>query len=290
METAKFSDDLREEQFVKLQDAQTDVLHHTHWFEFLACLMQAGYRREELIISSMAAIYAYAFFLLGKCVYKVSQPALRKAIARWFFVSALTARYSTSPESVMEKDLAALRDVTSAQGFVDYLENQMALTLTTDYWNITLPGNMATSAARSPELAAYCAALNLLDARVLFSKVKVSELMDPGLQPRKALLDRHHLFPKAHLKKRGFITTRQTNQIANMALLEWPQNINIKDDAPASYFPRIMGTGAFTEQEQQSFAYWHALPESWETMEYEAFLPARRKLMGQVIREGFEKI
>lgn len=43
---------------------------------------------------------------------------------------------------------------------------------------------MATSAARSPELAAYFAALNLLDARVLFSKVKISGLMEPGLQPQ----------------------------------------------------------------------------------------------------------
>ncbi|MDR1491016.1 MAG: DUF262 domain-containing protein [Desulfovibrio sp.] len=290
METDKFSDERREEQFAKLQAAQAEVLNSAHWFEFLACLMQAGYRREELIISGMAAIYSYAFFLLGKCVYTVPQPILRKAIARWFFASALTARYSSSPETVMEKDMAALRDVTTAQKFADYLENQMALTLTTDYWNITLPGNMASSAARSPELAAYFAALNLLDARVLFSKVKVSELMDPGLQPRRSLLERHHLFPKAHLKKIGFGTTRQTNQIANMALLEWPQNIHIKDDAPGDYFPRIMGNGAFTEQEWQNFARWHALPEAWETMDYDAFLPARRKLMAQVIRDGFEKI
>lgn len=290
METGKFSDERREEQFIKLQDAQADVLDPVHWFEFLACLMQAGYRREELVISSMAAIYSYAFFLLGKCIYKVPQPVLRKSIARWFFASALTARYSTSPETAMEKDMATLRDVATAQEFVDYLENQMALTFTSDYWNITLPGNMATSASRSPELAAYFAALNLLDARVLFSKVKVSALMDPGLQPRRALLDRHHLFPKAYLKKNGFATTRQTNQIANMALLEWPQNINIKDDAPADYFPRIMGNGAFTEEERQNFARWHALPESREAMNYEEFLPARRKLMAQVIREGFEKI
>lgn len=290
METNEFSDERREEQFVKLQEAQAAVLNSAHWFEFLACLVQAGYRRAELISSSMAAVYAYVFFLLGKCVYKVPQPVLRKVIARWFFASAMTSRYSTSPESVMQKDLAGLRNVATAQDFVEFLESQIALDLTTDYWNITLPGNMATSAARSPELAAYFAALNLLDARVLFSKVKVSELMDPGLQPRRALLDRHHLFPKAYLKKNGFETTRETNQIANMALLEWPQNINISDDAPADYFARIMKSSTFNEQEKKDFSYWHALPENWHDMEYEDFLSARRKLMSQVIREGFEKI
>ncbi len=290
METDVFSPARRDEQFAKLQQAQAKVLNLTDWFAFLTCLTQAGYRREDLLISSMAAVYTYAFFLLGKYDFGVSQTELRKVIARWFFASALTARYSTSPESVMEKDLAALRDISTAQEFVTYLEEQMALTLTQDYWNITLPGNMATSAARSPELAAYFAALNLLDARVLFSRVRVSELMDPGVQPRKALLDRHHLFPKAYLKRIGITAVRQTNQIANMALLEWPQNINIGDDAPSDYMPRIIQETPFIAEEWHNFAHWHALPENWEQMSYDEFLPQRRQLMAHVIREGFERI
>ena len=290
METDAFSPARRDEQFAKLQQAQAKVLNLTDWFAYLTCLTQAGYRREDLLISNMVAVYVYAFFLIGKHDFGVAQSELRKVIARWFFASALTARYSTSPESVMEKDMAALRDISTAQEFVAYLEGQMTLILTQDYWNITLPGNMATSAARSPELAAYFAALNLLDARVLFSKVKISGLMEPGLQPRKALLDRHHLFPKGFLKNLGITAVRQTNQIANMALLEWPQNINIKDDAPSDYVSRIMQGGQFTDEEQRCFAHWHALPEGWEHMNYDAFLPKRRQLMAHVIREGFERI
>ena len=102
--------------------------------------------------------------------------------------------------------------------------------------------------------------------------------MDPGLQPRKALLDRHHLFPKGFLKKHNITAVRQTNQIANMALLEWPQNINIKDDAPSDYVPRIMQCGQFTGEELRNFAHWHALPEDWEQMSYDEFLPLRRQL------------
>lgn len=290
METDAFSPERREEQFNKLQNAQEKVLNTTDWFAFLTCLTQAGYRREDLLISNMAAVYAYAFFLIGKHDFGVAYAELRKVISRWFFASALTGRYSTSPESIMEKDMAALRDISTGQEFVAYLESQMALTLTPDYWKITLPGNMATSAARSPELAAYFASLNLLDARVLFSKVKVSELMDPGLQPRKALLDRHHLFPKGFLKKQGITTVRQTNQIANMALLEWPQNVNIKDDAPSDYVPRIMQGGLFSGDELRNFAHWHALPDDWEQMSYEDFLPLRRQRMAQIIREGFRQI
>jgi len=35
---------------------------------------------------------------------------------------------------------------------------------------------------------------------------------------------------------------------------------------------------------------WHALPEDWHEMDYETFLAERRKLMAQVIRQGFEKL
>jgi hypothetical protein len=36
--------------------------------------------------------------------------------------------------------------------------------------------------------------------------------------------------------------------------------------------------------------HWHALPNTWETMDYKAFLETRRDLMAQVIREGFEAL
>ena len=290
METEVFSPERRDEQFACLKEAQQKVLDLTNWFGFLTCLTQAGYERESLIISRTAAVYSYAFYLIGKYDFGVDHAPLRKVISRWFFACALTARYSSSPESDMEKDLAALRGLSTAGQFVDYLEEQMALTLTPDYWTITLPGKMATSAARSPELSAYFASLNLLDAHVLFSKVKVASLMAPGLQPGKALLDRHHLFPKGYLKKHGITAIRQTNQIANMALLEWPQNITISDDAPCEYVPRIREQGLFSDEEWANFSTWHALPENWEHMEYEEFLAARRVAMAQIIREGFEHI
>lgn len=34
----------------------------------------------------------------------------------------------------------------------------------------------------------------------------------------------------------------------------------------------------------------HALPEAWETMAYEDFLPRRRVLMADIIRRGFETL
>ena len=71
---------------------------------------------------------------------------MRGAIARWFFMSSLTGRFTGSPESAMEFDLARFREVKDADNFVNILENACDLALTDDYWKITLPNDLATSA------------------------------------------------------------------------------------------------------------------------------------------------
>ena len=49
--------------------------------------------------------------------------------------------------------------------------------LTSDFWSITLPNDLATSSPRSPSLFAYYAALVLEEARALFSD---QESRDPA--------------------------------------------------------------------------------------------------------------
>ena len=209
-------------------------------------------------------------------------------MARWFFMISLTGRYTNSPETVMEQDLARLREIQSGEQFVQSVERIIADTLTEDYWNINLPNALATSSARSPSLFAYYAALNLLGARVLFSKMKVSELLDPALKGPKAAIERHHLFPRGYLRTLGLTSTRDTNQIANFALVEWSDNIDISDKSPSEYFPEY--AARFTQGELDDMTYWHALPKGWEDMEYPEFLEARRKGMARVIRDGFLKL
>lgn len=46
----------------------------------------------------------------------------------------------------------------------------------------------------------------------------------------------------------------------------------------------------FSQLELDQMLYWHALPEAWESMEYSEFLEFRRKLIAEVIRDGFTKL
>ena len=288
LQTGEFSDKRREEQFAVLKKSQKYILDLQHWHEFFKALVLAGFRRSDLISSKNALLYTYALYLIGKRDFGVEAFSLRNVIARWFLMVSLTGRYTDSPESRMEQDLADLRDVSTASGFVARLDQTISTTLTDDYWNITLPNELATSSARNPALYTYYAALNLLDAQVLFSKMRVAELMDPLSHAKKSALERHHLFPKKYLARQGITETRDTNQIANYALVEWSDNIEISDMAPSEYVPKY--TQRFDNNELRKMYFWHALPHNWEKMDYRGFLEERRKLMAQVIRRAFEKL
>jgi hypothetical protein len=288
LETEDFSSEQREQQFAVLEEAQIKVLNKQNWHEFLKALMRAGYRSTNMISAQNALLYSYVFFLIGKHDFEVDRFELRNVIARWFFMASLTGRYSGTFETVMEQDLARLRGLHSAEDFIRTLDRIVDDTFTDDFWNITMPNNLATSSSNSPALLAYYAALNLLDARVLFSKMKVSELLDPAHKSTKSATERHHLFPRAYLKRLGFDSTSDSNQIANYALVEWHDNIAIRDEPPADYFPKY--AKRFDKTELQEMSYWHALPSSWHRMGYETFLESRRQLMAHVTRDGFTKL
>lgn len=285
LETGQFSAERREQQFAVLKDAQTKVLNLTYWHDFFNAIRQAGYRGGRWISSTNGLLYAYVFYLIGRTNLQVEGHLLRHTIARWFFMSSLTARYTSSPESAMEADLARLRGVTTSQEFVQILNQVCDTTLTNDFWSITLPNALATSAAQSPSLYAYYAALVLLDAKVLFSPQRVVDLTDPSVHSTKAAVERHHLFPRAYLHKLGFGQTRDTNQIANFALIEWHDNVTIKDRSPVEYVPEF--SQEFKGQRLQQMYRWHALPDGWERLDYPEFLVQRRELMARVIRDAY---
>jgi hypothetical protein len=287
-DTGLYSPELRDEQFERLQEAQEWTLDLTTWHEFLKCLTAAGFRSNQMISSENAILYTYALFILGRKRYAVEPHRLRRVIARWFFMATLTGRYTSSPETVMDQDLARLRDVYDAEAFEKMLESLVTTALTKDFWEITLPFELATSSARAPGLFAYYAALNVLGANVLFSKIRISDLFDPAIHAKRAALERHHLFPVGYLKSLGISEIRETNQIANFALLEWGDNGEITDRAPSDYFPEYLAR--VPEADRTEMLRLHALPDGWEAMPYQAFLEARRSRIALIIKEGFERI
>jgi hypothetical protein len=226
-ESGEFSPERRDAQFATLADTQSQVLNLTNWHQFLSALIGAGFRSGEMISSQNALLYAYAFYLWGRVRFRIPEHKLQKAIGRWFFFSSLTGRYTSSPETVMDADLNRFKNLASGDEFLAILDRLIASELTNDFWSITLPADLATSSARNPQLFAYVASQNRLNANVLFSHKKVSDLIDPALRTKKKPLERHHLFPRAWLEQNVTSDQTEINQMANYALLEWPENIDI---------------------------------------------------------------
>jgi hypothetical protein len=288
LDTGEFSEERRDTQFATLKENQDKALNLNTWHEYLKTIKKAGYLRGDFISSKNNIVYVYTIFLLGKYDYGVEANDLRTVVARWFAFVSLTGRYTGSPETKMERDLALLRDVRTAQDFIQKLNHIIDTELTSDYWTITLPEALATSSSRSPELFAYYASLKILGAKGLFSALQISELLQEDLKEQRSPLERHHLFPRAYLERNGVNDQTKRNQIANYALVEWGDNNDIADQAPSEYLPLYLNRMSANEKEEMYF--WHALPDGWEHMEYEDFLVERRKLIAQVIRKAFETL
>lgn len=287
-DTGEFDAQRRQEQFNRLQEAQTHALNINNWHQYFKALIGAGFRSGELVSSNNALLFGYAFYLIGKVRFALAEHQLQKAIGRWFFFSSLTGRYTSSPETVMDGDLARIRELENGDHFLSWLDHEITSVLTNDFWQITLPAEFDSSSARNPQLFAFFAAQNRLGAPVLFSHKTVADMLDPTIKTTKKALERHHLFPKAWLEAQGVDDQRTRNQMANYALVEWPDNIDISAKAPADYVPLLKNR--FSDEDWSAMHRLHALPDGWQALAYDTFLVERRKLMAQIVRQGFEKL
>lgn len=289
LETGKLSSEQRQKQFQKLQEAQQKTLDLQNWHDFLGIIQKGGFRSGGMINSQGTLIYTYILYIIGKEDYKVPHKELQTAIARWFFMATITSRYiSSSPESAMERDLADFRGFTKAEEFLNWINQTISSELTSDFWETTLPARMETSSSNSPLNNCYLAALHLLDARALFSEIRIWDALDPTTRAKKSKVERHHLFPKNYLKSFGLTGTRITNQIANYALVEWKDNISISDSAPSEYIEQYKQV--IPADSLEKMYYWHALPKDWDSLTYNDFLTERRKLMALVTKDGFMQL
>ena len=281
--------ELRIQRFDTLKDKLPDVLDVHSWHEFLKAIMNAGYLSVDLILSGNAIFYSYAFYLIAKHRFHASYNENMHLTSLWFFYASLVSLYTGSFESTVESHLNSIKDLSTLKEYKDFILSRVNERLTNDYFDITLVGSegLAVSGKGNNAWNAYVAALNIMDAKILFSKsnLLVSKLFEPGTDGNRKSLEKHHLFPKAHMKAQGY-TDAKINQMANYAFIDWKDNMDILDDAPSVYYP-IVCEGR-SDEEILRMEEENALPHGWENMPYEDFLVERRKLMAAKIKQAFD--
>lgn len=277
----------------KLKAALPVVTNPVNWDEFIHSVQAAGFRSSQNITSAMNIVYSYVIFLLGRHEYKVDLATLRVLVARWLFMSQLTARYTGSSESQIQKDIDRLSEVRrgDSAGFVKVLDAIIDAQLTPDFWRYSVPQQLITSGAGlSPHYQCYLAALNILDANLFMVDSRVRDWMDPSLAKVKGS-EGHHLFPRAYQESQlGITDIKRINQVANFAPTDWNTNILISDKPPAEYWEPLKASRSKGAKWLEQQMYWHALPAGWETLAYDDFLSKRRELMAKVIRDAFARL
>ena len=281
--------ELRKQSFAELANGLNKVLDYENWNEFIRTVMSAGFVNSSMISSENAVVYSYMMFLTGKYKFNINFKKLRKIIAKWYYMSSTTSHYTGSFESTVQEELNDIDRLNSEDEFENYIDSRIKLVFTNDYFTHTIPDDLNSSASTSAVWNTYLVALNILNVKVLFSDLYYNQLLTGDYNGIRTALEKHHLFPKAYLDRIGIKDDRDRNQIANFAYIEWGDNMAVGDDAPSEYFKEIFDRKIEKNGQENAMKY-NALPEQWYDMSYKDFLTERRKLMSNVIKEGYEKL
>ena len=288
LKTKEVTSEVREKNLTTFRNGIEIVCDLNNWHAFLNIFASAGYLRSNIIASQNVVVFSYILYLIGKYEYKVNSMDLQKIIRKWIFMATLTAYYSFSTETTVEKQFADLRDVKNANEFIDYLNKTIQMRLSDDYFELILPNELNTSAAISPAWYAYIASINILGTPLLFSNTPQAHFFVAGSSGEKNSIDKHHIFPKHYLEKIGFDNDRDRNQIANFTYLDYTTNIDISDNPPQDYvekYKKKLGEDGYKQACEQN-----ALPEGFEHMNYLDFLIQRRNLMAGIIKKAYKKL
>ena len=288
LKTGITSSKTREENLETFKRSLDLALNLNNWHAFLNLFGKAGYLKGSIVASTNAVVFSYVLYLIGKYDYKVPPFELNRVITKWIFMSTITGFYTGSTESEVEKQFADLRGVTTAEGFVAYLESAIETRFTDDFFTYSLPSSLEGSSASSPSWFGYVASLIVLGTPMLFSTSPLAQYFAIGASGKKGAIDKHHIFPKSYLTKIGYDSDRDRNQIANFTYLDYNTNIEIGDQAPGEYvaaFRERLGEEGYARTCRDN-----ALPLGFESLEYPEFLAKRRVLMAGTVRKAYERL
>lgn len=288
-ETREYEEEIAEDSFSRLKEGVKNFMNKSNFNRFVMIIKSAGFIDKAMVRSQNALNFAYILYLFLRKE-KIHPARIETLVKKWFVLSVLKSRYSSSPESQFDFDIKQLNRI----GAEEYLQNVINAELSDAFWEFGLPQQLNTSVASSPTFNVYLAAqVRMNDKGFLSRDITVRELiMHKG--------DVHHLFPKQYLKNLGY-TRSSYNQIANYVMTQSEINIAIGSKAPGIYLQEILHQCESKELKYGGINSLHELDENFrmnsvpmrlldtESMSYEQFLEERRMLMALKIKKYFQE-
>ena len=287
-EERTYKSEIIDETYEKLTEGVKKFINEDNFKNFMVAIRSAGFISPKLVNSQMALDFAYTLYLRLKETKEVEISEVKRIIQKWYILSILTGRYSSSPESSFYRDIRVITE----KGVVQTLKDIEDATLSDNFWDVRIPQDLEYTSTINPTFQAYLAAqVYFNDMSLLSNSTTVRELINLAG-------DIHHIFPKAYLKNNGF-SKAQYNQEANYAYLDTQVNKSIGAKAPNEYFKE-----AFKQCETKQITCGsivdldklitnlrsNCIPEGVEKMDqqdYSDFLVKRRQMMAKKIREYY---
>lgn len=287
-ETREFKIEITEETYCKLKQGVMNVINKNNFTQFMLAIRGAGFISDKLVNSYMALDFAYSLYLRLVISKEVTVSEVKRIVQKWYVLSVLTGRYSSSPESAFYRDIRKINEV----GVVKTLEDIEAALLSDNFWDVKVVQDLAYTSTVNPTYLVYLAAqVAGNDMSLLSNNITVKDLIDISG-------DVHHIFPKEYLKSNGY-SRNLYNQNANYAYLDTQVNKSIGKKAPCEYFGEALRQcetkditcGSITDIEQlkENLAT-NCIPFEACNMtheSYEEFLEKRRVLMAKKIKDYY---
>ena len=288
-ENKVYKEEIAADSFSKLRNGILNFMGQYNLESFVIAIKSLGFISSKLLTSKMTLDFAYTLFLLLHNSDEIQKIEIKRYVQKWFLLSTLTGRYSTSPETQMDKDLRAIK----TKSFKVFFEEMESSQLSDTFWDIGLVQKLEISSVNSPAFSVFLAAqIKNAETSLLSNSTKVADLIT-------IMGDVHHIFPKEYLKENGITDKLIYNQVANFAYLDKPVNISIGKKSPEEYFRlakeqcitqdikvgTISNINALLKNLEEN-----CIPSDIETYtvdDYQKFLIYRRKMMAKKIKDFY---
>ncbi|MGB9855385.1 MAG: GmrSD restriction endonuclease domain-containing protein [Caldisericum exile] len=287
-ETRQYKEEIVEGSFSMLKEGIMDFMNENNFKKFSMIIRSAGFIDSSMIRSQTALDFAYTLYLFLKAK-GINQSVIESYVRKWFVLSILTSRYSSSPETTFDYDIKRI----DSDPF-NYMDNVLLAELSDSFFEISLPQQLDTSVGSSPFFNVFLAAqVKFNDKGFLSKDITVKDLI--AIKG-----DVHHIYPRNYLKKLGY-NRGMYNQIANYVMAQSEINIAIGDKEPKKYFAELREQCNSKELKYGGITDFEMLKENLKMnciplelldteMSYEDFLKGRRKLMSNKIKEYFKTL
>jgi hypothetical protein len=288
-ETRDFNEDIIDQTYKDFTEGVLNVINEYNFKQFMIAIKAAGFISPKLVNSNMALDFAYTIYLLLKESNEVKVEDIKRYVQKWYVLSVLTGRYSSSPESAFARDIRLIKE----KGVVNMLKEIEDAKLSDNFWNIELVQELSYTSTNNPTYLVFLAAQVFFnDISFLSNNVPVRELILLGG-------DVHHIFPKQYLVDHNFDKTKY-NQEGNYVFLDRPVNISVGKKSPKVYLQeaknRCLCSGdtpnGLINNVDNFYANLEANCVPVETIDmdftsYEDFLDKRRKMMAAKIKKYY---